>query len=108
MHGCAAPDSAGIRARPLSQRGSGRAQRHNRSPGVHRSGAQNNDEAAAPEPAEFELIGARRNVVRRFVLGHRVGRGRVAEVNLKLIWDVVSQIKVGERGHAFVVDAQGG
>ena len=31
----------------------------------------------------------------------------VAEVNLKLIWDVVSQIKVGERGHAYVVDAQG-
>jgi signal transduction histidine kinase len=31
----------------------------------------------------------------------------VAEVNLKLIWDVVSQIKVGERGQAFVVDAQG-
>src|SRR5262249_28361768 len=30
----------------------------------------------------------------------------VAEVNLKLIWDVVSQIKVGERGHAYVVDAQ--
>src|SRR5262249_38716939 len=29
------------------------------------------------------------------------------EVNLKLIWDVVSQIKVGERGHAYVVDAQG-
>src|SRR5579872_1203608 len=31
----------------------------------------------------------------------------VAEVNLKLIWDVVSQIKVGERGDAFVVDAKG-
>src|SRR6516165_5649586 len=31
----------------------------------------------------------------------------VAEVNLKLIWDVVSQIKVGERGHAYVVEAQG-
>jgi signal transduction histidine kinase/CheY-like chemotaxis protein len=31
----------------------------------------------------------------------------VAEVNLKLIWDVVSQIKVGERGSAYVVDAQG-
>jgi signal transduction histidine kinase/CheY-like chemotaxis protein len=31
----------------------------------------------------------------------------VAEVNLKLIWDVVTQIKVGERGHAYVVDAQG-
>jgi signal transduction histidine kinase/CheY-like chemotaxis protein len=31
----------------------------------------------------------------------------VAEVNLTLIWDVVSQIKVGERGKAFVVDSQG-
>src|SRR5207253_7521641 len=31
----------------------------------------------------------------------------VVEVNLKLIWDVVSQIKVGARGHAYVVDAQG-
>jgi signal transduction histidine kinase len=31
----------------------------------------------------------------------------VGEVNLKLIWDVVSQIKVGERGNAYVVDAEG-
>ena len=31
----------------------------------------------------------------------------VAEVNLKLIWEVVSQIKVGERGQAYVIDAQG-
>jgi GAF domain-containing protein/signal transduction histidine kinase len=31
----------------------------------------------------------------------------IAEVNLKLIRDVVSQIKVGERGQAYVVDAQG-
>jgi signal transduction histidine kinase/putative methionine-R-sulfoxide reductase with GAF domain len=31
----------------------------------------------------------------------------VAEVNLKFIWDVVSQIKVGEHGHAYVVDADG-
>src|SRR5262249_54645531 len=31
----------------------------------------------------------------------------VAEVNLKLIWDVVSQIKVGQRGQAYVVDSQG-
>ena len=31
----------------------------------------------------------------------------VAEVNLKFIWDVVSQIKVGEHGQAYVVDAQG-
>jgi signal transduction histidine kinase len=31
----------------------------------------------------------------------------VAEVNLKFIWDVVSQIKVGEHGAALVVDADG-
>lgn len=31
----------------------------------------------------------------------------VAEVNLKLIWDVVSQIKVGEKGHAYVVGPEG-
>src|SRR5882672_498347 len=31
----------------------------------------------------------------------------IAEVNLKLIWDVVSQIKVGEGGHAYVVGAGG-
>ncbi|MCG8543800.1 MAG: HAMP domain-containing protein [Alphaproteobacteria bacterium] len=41
-----------------------------------------------------------------------VGRGRdkgvtVAEVNLKFIWDVISQIKVGRAGYAFVVDSQG-
>ena len=31
----------------------------------------------------------------------------VAEVNLKFIWDVVSQIRVGKAGHAYVVDARG-
>jgi signal transduction histidine kinase/HAMP domain-containing protein len=31
----------------------------------------------------------------------------VADVNLKFIWDVVSQIKIGKAGHAFVVDGQG-
>ncbi|CUT13650.1 Adenylate cyclase EC 4611 [Bradyrhizobium sp.] len=31
----------------------------------------------------------------------------IAEVNLKLIWEVVSQIKVGERGHAYVVGSGG-
>jgi signal transduction histidine kinase/ActR/RegA family two-component response regulator len=31
----------------------------------------------------------------------------VAQVNLKFIWDVVSQIKVGEGGYAYVVDDQG-
>src|SRR5262249_38314938 len=31
----------------------------------------------------------------------------VAEVNLKFIWDVVSQIRVGKTGNAFVVDGSG-
>jgi len=31
----------------------------------------------------------------------------VAEVNLKLIWDVVSHIKVGEHGKAYLVDGEG-
>jgi signal transduction histidine kinase/DNA-binding response OmpR family regulator len=31
----------------------------------------------------------------------------IAQVNLKLIWDVVSKIKVGQRGRAYVVDADG-
>jgi len=40
------------------------------------------------------------------------GRGQdagvtVAEVNLKFIWDVVSQIKIGKAGHAYVVDSRG-
>jgi signal transduction histidine kinase len=31
----------------------------------------------------------------------------VAEVNLKFIWEVISRIKVGEKGIAYVVDSQG-
>jgi hypothetical protein len=31
----------------------------------------------------------------------------VVEVNLKFIWDVVSQINIGEHGRAYVVDGQG-
>jgi signal transduction histidine kinase len=31
----------------------------------------------------------------------------IAEVNLKFIWDVVSRIKIGQAGHAYVVDANG-
>src|SRR5271168_2629273 len=40
--------------------------------------------------------------------GTRVDAGvSVAEVNLKFIWDVVSQIKVGEHGVAYLIDAEG-
>jgi signal transduction histidine kinase len=31
----------------------------------------------------------------------------IAQVNLKLIWDVVSKIKVGQHGRAYVIDADG-
>jgi signal transduction histidine kinase len=31
----------------------------------------------------------------------------VAELNLKFIWEVISRIKVGEAGHAYVVDSSG-
>ncbi len=31
----------------------------------------------------------------------------VAEVNLKFIWEVVSQIKIGKAGHAYVADSRG-
>lgn len=37
----------------------------------------------------------------------RDGGVSVAEVNLKHIWDVVSQIRVGQKGRAYVVDSQG-
>jgi signal transduction histidine kinase len=41
------------------------------------------------------------------VAGARRAAGvSVAEVNLRFIWDVVSQIKVGNHGYAFVVDAR--
>ncbi len=38
--------------------------------------------------------------------GRRSG-ATAAEVNLKLIWDVVSAIKAGEKGYAYVVDRDG-
>jgi hypothetical protein len=42
------------------------------------------------------------------VAGTRLDAGvSVAEVGLKFIWDVVSQIKVGEHGQAYVIDADG-
>ena len=42
------------------------------------------------------------------VAGARADEGvAVAQVNLKFIWEVVSQIKVGNRGQAYVVDSRG-
>ena len=42
------------------------------------------------------------------VAGNRKAAGiAVAEINLKLIWDVISAIRVGRTGHAFVLDRSG-
>jgi hypothetical protein len=42
------------------------------------------------------------------IAGTRLDAGvSVAEVSLKLIWDVASQMKVGEHGQAYVIDADG-
>jgi signal transduction histidine kinase len=39
--------------------------------------------------------------------GGENGQVTVADVNLKFIWDVVTRIKVGQKGKAYVVDATG-
>ena len=39
--------------------------------------------------------------------GGDTGPVTVADVNLKFIWDVVSRIKIGEKGKAYVVDGNG-
>ena len=39
--------------------------------------------------------------------GGDAGAVTIADVNLKFIWDVVSRIKIGEKGKAYVVDANG-
>jgi two-component system, NtrC family, sensor kinase len=39
--------------------------------------------------------------------GEKGGGVTAVQVNLKFIWEVVSQIKIGQAGQAFVVDAQG-
>src|SRR5438552_4400889 len=39
--------------------------------------------------------------------GGEAGAVTVAEVNLKFIWDVVTRIKVGQKGKAYVVDSTG-
>ncbi len=42
------------------------------------------------------------------VAGNRPAAGvAIAEINLKLIWDVVSAIRIGRTGEAFVLDRQG-
>ncbi|HEX2728086.1 MAG TPA: sensor histidine kinase, partial [Beijerinckiaceae bacterium] len=78
------------------------------------------DEDRSSEPAVFNAqtrnahygpVYFRRGSEPHFTLALAGGRAdagvSVAEVNLVHIWDVISQIKVGERGLAYVVDAAG-
>jgi signal transduction histidine kinase/CheY-like chemotaxis protein len=39
--------------------------------------------------------------------GRRETGMSIAEVNLKFVWDVISQVKIGKRGQAYVIDTQG-
>ena len=37
----------------------------------------------------------------------RIAGVSIAEVNLKFVWDVISKIKVGSRGYAYIIDPKG-
>jgi adenylate cyclase len=42
------------------------------------------------------------------VAGNRASAGvAIADINLKLIWEVIAAIKIGDTGHAFVIDDSG-
>ena len=42
------------------------------------------------------------------VAGNRPAAGIVvADINLKLIWDVIAAVKIGDTGHALIVDDSG-
>jgi adenylate cyclase len=57
-------------------------------------------------PVEYR--GESEPYMRIAVAGNRAAAGIViAEINLKLIWDVIAAIKIGDTGHALVVDDSG-
>jgi signal transduction histidine kinase len=65
---------------------------------------------AAPHTNYYGPVYFRHNSEPYMTLAMSGGRDAgvsVAEVNLTFMWDAVSMIKVGEHGHAYVVDAQG-
>jgi signal transduction histidine kinase len=67
--------------------------------------------AAMAKPVYYGLVYFRRESEPYMTLalaGANRGAGvSVAEVNLKFIWDLISQIKVGQKGQAYVIDATG-
>ena len=63
---------------------------------------------AKPGKPWFGPVYFRKETEPYFTVGLRSGGGvTVAEVNLKFVWDVVSRIRVGEKGKAYVVDNRG-
>ena len=63
---------------------------------------------AKPGKPWFGPVYFRKETEPYFTVGLRAGGGvTVAEVNLKFVWDVVSRIRVGEKGKAYVVDNRG-
>jgi signal transduction histidine kinase len=63
---------------------------------------------AKPGKPWFGPVYFRKETEPYFTVGLRSGGGvTVAEVNLKFVWDVVSRIRVGEKGKAYVVDNKG-
>ncbi|MBN1430306.1 MAG: HAMP domain-containing protein [Anaerolineae bacterium] len=61
-------------------------------------------------PIYFDDVSSEPLIVMAIPMNDAVGAFQgtlVAEVNLKFMWDVVDQLKVGETGYAYVVDEQG-
>lgn len=71
-------------------------------------------ERGRPAPPAAEKASSAAARIEQFVgdmsMAAREGPGAgvtAVEINLKLIWDVITRIKIGETGSAFVVDSQG-
>src|SRR5262245_6244230 len=64
---------------------------------------------AQPPRTYFSPVKFRKESEPYMTVSMASGNGMVtaAEVNLKFIWDVISQIKIGKAGHAYVVDSLG-
>ncbi|KRR19052.1 transcriptional regulator [Bradyrhizobium lablabi] len=85
--------------------------------------SMNRTGAGADMSADPAVVGARANRVwygpvhyrhdsepymRIAVAGNRAAAGIViADINLKLIWDIIARIKIGDTGHALIVDDTG-
>jgi GAF domain-containing protein/HAMP domain-containing protein/anti-sigma regulatory factor (Ser/Thr protein kinase) len=64
---------------------------------------------ASTGPIHYGQVYFRKDTEPYMTIARPAGGGGViaAEVNLKFVWDVVSRIRIGEKGSAHVIDAQG-